>query len=427
MPDKKKHSIQELLRNLILVKKFRVVFGLGISAGLPLMLVFSTVKIWLRREDIDISTIGYFSLLTLPYSINFLWAPLLDNIYIKALGRRRAWIFIAQFGLGVSLLSIGLFDPKSSLMGVIIFTFLISLFSATQDIAVDAYRTEVMNDEEQGIGGSLYVYGYRVGMLLSSGFGLWMVSPETFDLSFAQMYQLMGLFMFLLMGVTFYGTEPAVKIQKAKSFVDAVFVPFKEFFSRDLALTIFFFVLLFKVGDGMASSVYGAYYVDLGFDNKIIAEVTKGIGFFSTMAGLAVGASMMYIFGINRCLVGFGLLQALSTGLFAILPMLMTNLGSKYGLMLIVGFEDFSSGLGTTAMVAFISSMADKRFTATQYALLASLAALGRTLFSGFSGKIVELTSDNPDNLDYTFLFIFCAILAIPGLFLARRIQKLAI
>jgi PAT family beta-lactamase induction signal transducer AmpG len=418
-----KHSFKELVSNLLKVKKFRVVFALGISAGLPLMLVFSVVKIWLRRDGVDISTIGYFSWLTFPYSVNFCWAPLLDNIYSSKLGRRRGWIFLAQFGLSLSMILIGFFNPRTSLLGITLFTFLISFFSATQDIAIDAYRTEIMDDEEQGVGGSLYVYGYRIGMLLSSGVGLSLVDPKSLNITFNQLFQILGCLMFLLTFITYYADEPQVVKEKAKSFFDAVFVPFKEFFTRDFAFTIFFFVLLFKVGDGMASSVYSAYYVDMGFSNLEIGAITKGIGFFSTMAGLAIGASLMYMFGINKCLVGFGFMQAVSTGAFAILPKLMTILGSKTALGIIIGFEDFSSGLGTTAMVAFISSMADKRFTATQYALLASLAALGRTLFSGFSGKIVELTSSNPENLDYTFLFIFCALLAIPGLILARRIQ----
>lgn len=414
MSIKQKHGLKELFTKLLSVKKFRTVFMLGISAGLPLMLVFSTVKIWLRRENIEISTIGYFSWLTIPYSINFLWAPLLDNLYSKLLGRRRGWIFIGQIGLVISLLFMGFFNPNSSLLGITLCTFLISVFSATQDIAIDAYRSEIMDDEEQGIGSSLYVYGYRVGMLLSSGFGLWMVDPDTFNLSFAQMYQIMGLIMLCLLAVTYFADEPTVKVEKAKSFTEAIIIPFKEFFTREMAFTIFFFVFLFKIGDGMASSIYGPYYVDLAFTNKTIAEVTKGIGFISTMSGLAVGASLMYMWGINRCLVLFGLFQAASTAMFSALPLLGST---KLALAFIVGFEDFSSGLGTTAMVAFISSIADKRFTATQYALLASLAALGRTLFSGFSGDIVA-------SIGYSAFFIGCALLAIPGLILAHRIQK---
>ncbi len=408
-----KHSIKDLLSNLT-TKKFRTILFLGISAGLPLMLVFSTVKIWLRREEIDLSTIGYFSWLTIPYSINFLWAPLLDNIYSKKLGRRRGWLYLSQFGLSCSMLLMGFFHPTESLLGIIIMTFLIALFSATQDIAVDAYRTEALSDDEQGIGASLYVYGYRVGMLISSGFGLWMVDPQTLDVSFGQMYQIMGLLMLVLMTNTYFASEPPMLKQDSKGIVQAVFLPFKEFFTREGALIMFFFVLLFKVGDGIAGSMYGTYYVDLEYSNKVIAEVTKGVGFISTMAGLGVGASLMYIWGIRRCLVLFGVLQALSTLFFAFLP----NLGFGYlPLACVVSFEDFSSGLGTTAMVAFISSISNKMYTATQYALLASLAALGRTFFAGFSGDLVK-------SVGYQNFFFFCSFIAIPGLFLAYKISK---
>ncbi len=410
----KKHSFKELIQNLAL-KKFRIVLFLGISAGLPLMLVFSTVKIWLRREGVELETIGYFSWLTIPYSINFLWAPFLDHLYFNKWGRRRTWIYLTQLGLCFSMLFIGFFDPQSGLLSIMICTFLIALFSATQDIAIDAYRREIMTDDEQGIGASLYVYGYRLGMLVSSGFGLWVVDPETLGLSFAQMYQVMGLIMLLLMSVTFFSKEPEKKQIKEKSFIAVVINPFKEFLTRPMAIKMLLFVLFFKLGDGIAGSLYGTFYVDLGYSNKMIAEVTKGVGFLSTMAGLGVGASCMYLWGINRCLLSFGLLQAVSTAAFALLPLI----GKSYlSLALIVSFEDFSSGLGTTASVAFISSITNKYYTATQYALLASLAAFGRTFFSGFAGSLVE-------SIGYQNFFLFCSFIALPGLFLAMEMRKL--
>lgn len=425
----KKHSLKELFFALK-KKKFFVVLMLGISAGLPLMLVASTIKIWLRREEIDIKSIAYMSWLMLPWSFNFLWAPFLDNFFVKKFGRRKTWILISQIGLSLSMLAVSFTNPNESILLLVLSAFFIALSSATQDVAIDAYRREIMDDEEQGIGASLYVYGYRVGMLIASGFGLWIVDPNTWNFSFNQMFILMSLIASLMIIVTLWADEPhAISVNEKKTFNTIVIEPFKEFLTRKLAYTILFFVVFFKFGDGLAGSLYSTFYVDLGFSNKVIAEVTKGIGFFSTMGGLAVGASLIYVLGIFRSLIFFGVLQALSTAMFSLLPMFGT---SWWGLAFVVAFEDFSSGLGTTAMVSFISVMANRRYTATQYALLASLAAIGRTLFSGLAGHAINYFKSFYTHLDqvqmlisgYQIFFIFCAILAIPGLFLAIRIIK---
>lgn len=425
-----KHSFKELVFALR-EKKFFIILMLGFSAGLPIMLVASTIKIWLRREGVDLSNISYLAWLMLPYSFNFLWAPLLDNFYIKKIGRRRTWIFASQICLVLSMICVSMFGPHHSMIFLIISVFGISLSSATQDVAIDAYRRELMSDDEQGVGSALYVYGYRVGMLIASGFGLWSVDPETLNLSFNQMFLLMGVIASLMLIATYFADEPKQSSnEKLKfSFSNAVILPFKEFLTRKKAWTILFFVLFFKFGDGVAGSLLSTFYVDMSYSNKIIAEVTKGIGFFSSMIGLGVGASVIYILGIYRSLVIFGIFQMLSTAFFAILPLFS---GSWIGLALIVGFEDFSSGLGTTAMVAFMSVMADKRFTATQYALLASLAAIGKTIFSGFAGNLIqyiqtyskELSVHDSLIISYQVFFVFCSVLAIPGLILAVRIIK---
>lgn len=424
-----KHSFKELLLSLK-KKKFFVILMFGISAGLPLMLVASTVKIWLRREGLDLKSISYISWLMIPWSINFLWAPLLDNFFLKKIGRRKSWIILAQLGLGISLFTISTSSPHSSITLLCMSALAIAIFSATQDVAIDAYRREIMSDDEQGIGASLYVYGYRIGMLIASGFGLWIVDPETWNFSFNQMFFLMGCLCFFMILVSLWASEPkAVQDNSVKNFTTIVIDPFKEFLTRKLAFTVLFFVVLFKFGDGVASSLYGAFYVDMGFTNKIIAEVTKGIGFASTMAGLAVGASVIYLLGIFRCLIIFGLFQAMSTAFFAMLPILGA---SWWGLAAIVAFEDFSSGLGTTAMVSFLSVMANRRYTATQYALLASLAAIGRTFFSGFAGHLIDFFKSLGSGVEeqaqlmlgYQYFFIFCGLLAIPGLILALKIIR---
>ena len=425
----KKHSFKELLLALK-KKKFFIILMFGISAGLPLMLVASTVKIWLRRSDIDIKSISYMSWLMLPWSFNFLWAPFLDNFFIKKFGRRRTWIALSQLGLATSMAAISFTNPNDNIFYLALCAFGIAVSSATQDVAIDAYRREIMEDDEQGIGASLYVYGYRVGMLIASGFGLWIVDPNTWNFSFNQMFLVMSVIALLMLLATFWADEPVAEhVAEKKTLHTVVIEPFKEFLTRKLAFTILFFVFFFKFGDGVASSLYSTFYVDMGYSNKVIAEVTKGIGFFSSMAGLAVGASVIYVLGIFRSLIIFGTLQALSTAMFAILPIFGA---SWWSLAFVVAFEDFSSGLGTTAMVSFLSVMANRRYTATQYALLASLAAIGRTFFSGFAGHAIDLfkglfssTSESMQLMgSYQLFFIFCGLLAIPGLVLALRIIK---
>jgi PAT family beta-lactamase induction signal transducer AmpG len=423
----KKHSLKDLLTALK-KKRFFVVFILGMSAGLPIMLVASALKIWLRREGIELSTVGFISWLMVPYSFNFLWAPLLDNFFVQKFGRRRSWILFGQLGIGLSLFLISISSPTASLTFLVLSGVLMAFFSATQDVAIDAYRREIMDDEEQGIGAALYVYGYRLAMLYANGFGVWIVDKETWDWSFNQMFLLMAITAIVLSAITFFADEPRAESHEGeKSLHTMVVLPFKEFLTRKMAFTILFFIFLFKFGDGVASSMYSTYYVDLGYTNKVIAEVTKVFGSVSGFVGLAVGASIVYMVGIFRSLILFGVFQALSTAAFALLPILGKGL---IPLGVVVFFEDFSSALGTIAMVSFMSVMADKRFTATQYALLASLAAMGRTIFSGFAGALIEWIQGFyavPEEAlipSYQYFFVICGVIAIPGLLLALRIIK---
>ena len=323
-------------------------------------------------------------------------------------------MLITQMGIISSLIFIGLGNPKISISYLAATGFLLCFFSATQDIAVDAYRREILPDEELGIGASLGVYGYRVGMLVASGLGLWVVDPKTLNFSFNQTFFIMAIFMLVGVIATFICTEPKIREEPPNTLKKAVIEPFKEFFTRPYALWILLFILFFKIGDSLAGSILGAFYVDMGFDNKTIGEVAKGIGFISSMVGLFLGGWLIYTRGIYRSLWVFGVLQSLSTAFICSL----TFHATKLTLTQVVAFEDLSSGMGTAALIAFMAWLTNTRFTATQYALFSSLASFGRTFISGFSGKIVEHTS-------YFQFFLLCAFLAIPGLLLLFKMKKL--
>jgi len=408
----KDHQFIDLLRALK-NKRMLMVLLLGFSSGLPIMLLYSSIKIWMRREGADLSSIGYLSWMTVPYTFNFLWSFLLDRFIPNKMGRRRSWLLLMQLGIVSALIMLGLADAKLSMSYIACAGFLLCVFSATQDIAIDAYRREILPDDELGIGSSIGVYGYRIGMLVASGLGLWVVDEKTWGFSFQQMFFMMALFMSVGIVTTFLCDEPEIAGEAPDTIGKAVLGPLKDFFGRDYAVWILCFIVMFKMGDSIAGAMLGPYYVDMGFDNKTIAEVTKGIGFISSMIGLFLGGWLVFKVGIYRGLWFFGLLQALSTGLISLLTFYPS---STLMLTFIVAFEDLSSGMGTTAMVAFMASMTNRRFTATQYALFASLASFGRTFLSGFSGHLIELTS-------YFHFFILCSVLAIPGLLILIKMR----
>ena len=390
-----------------------IVFLLGFSSGLPIMLLYSSLKIWMRREGVDLTTIGHLSWITIPYSFNFMWSFLLDRFIPLKIGRRKSWLLLTQVGLVATLVFMSFGDPKISTAYLVFVGILLCFFSATQDIAVDSYRREILPDNELGIGASIGVYGYRVGMLMASGVGLWVVDPKTLGFSFNQMFLLMAACMVVGIAATFFCEEPKAVSSPQGTFIQAVIGPFKEFMKRPYAFWILFFILMFKMGDSVAGSMLGAYYVDMGFDNKTIAEITKGIGFISSMVGLFIGGWFIFKVGIYQSLWVFGFLQAISTALLS----LLTFNATKICLTVVIAFEDMSSGMGTAALVAFMAGMTNRQFTATQYALLSSLASFGRTFVSGFSGNIIESTS-------YFQFFILCCLFAIPGLFLLFKIRK---
>jgi PAT family beta-lactamase induction signal transducer AmpG len=398
-------------------KKMLIVFFLGFSSGLPLLLTGGTLKTWLARENVDISTIGYFSWVGLSYSLKFIWAPLLDRFTLFPLGRRKSWMIFTQMALMASIASLGFFNPKVSIEIMAAIAVLIAFFSATQDIAIDAFRREYLKEEELGLGSSMNMYGYRIAMLLSGGVGIGLVGSSTIDLTWNQLYLVMAAFMSIGIAFTFWAPEPAVSTaDQPKTLRSAVIDPFKEFLTRENALIILSFVFLFKLGDALSGAMLNPFYVQMGYSNEDIGLIAKTFGLASSLVGLFIGGVIIYSIGILRSLWIFGILQALSTATFA----LITYTGpEKWALAVAVIFEDISSGMGSAAFVAYLAALTNKKYTATQYAILSSLATVGRNFFSGFTGGMVK-------SLGWEYFFYTCGFIAIPGLIMLLIVSRAA-
>ncbi len=382
---------------------------MGFSSGLPLLLTGSVLQAWMTDEGVDLGTIGLFALVGLPYTLKFLWAPLTDRYCLPFFGRRRGWLISIQLILMASIAALGWTEPAVSTLGVAVAAWLVTFFSASQDIVIDAYRREALSDRELGLGASLYVNGYRVGMLLASGGGLIMAD----FMSFTLVYQLMALTMLVGIVTTVFAPEPDIHADTPTTLRQAVIQPFVDYFRRPDAVLILVFILLYKVGDTMASNMTTPFYLAIGFSKSEIGAVVKLFGFWATIIGGVAGGIIMLRTGIYRALWGFGILQALSTAGFAVLAQVGYHLPLLAG---VIAFENLSAGMGTAAFVAFMASLTDKRFTATQYALLSSLMGVPRVIVAAPTGYFAEW-------LGWTVFFTACALIAIPGLLLLTRFR----
>ncbi|MEE9165799.1 MAG: AmpG family muropeptide MFS transporter [Nitrospinota bacterium] len=391
----------------ILSRRMLVSFVMGFASGLPLLLTISVLQAWMKDEGVDLSVIGLMALVGLPYTLKFLWAPLLDRFTLPFLGRRRGWLLVAQITLIVSIAGLGFTNPSNNPWLVAIAAFLVTFFSASQDIVIDAYRREDLADEELGLGSSLYVNGYRLGMLLASGGGLILADVT----SFRAVYLTMASCMSVGVITTLLTPEPEVPAGSPKSLKEAVIDPFKEYLSRTGALWMLAFILFYKIGDTMASAMTIPFYLDIGFSKTEIGTVVKLFGFWATIVGSLAGGIFILRYDINRSLWIFGFLQAISTAGFTVLSYIGHNIPA---LAVVVAFENFSAGLGTSAFVAFMASLTNKKFTATQYALLSSLMGVPRVFASAPTGFMAEA-------MGWSSFFIFCALIAIPGMLLLLK------
>lgn len=389
---------------MIFSRQMMVSFIMGFACGLPLLLTISVLQAWMKEEGVDLTIIGLFALVGLPYTLKFLWAPFLDRFIPPFLGRRRGWMLIAQIFLMASIAGLALTSPRDNPWIVAVAAMLVTFFSASQDIVVDAYRREDLTDEELGLGSSFYINGYRIGMLLASGGGLIMAD----FMSFKAVYLIMAAC--LLPGVltTIFTPEPEITGGTPASMREAVFNPLIEYFSRNGALWMLVFILFYKIGDTMASAMTTPFYLDIGFSKTEIGAVVKLFGFWATIAGGLIGGVTMLRMGINRSLWVFGFLQAISTAGFAVLAWTGYNIPLLAG---VIAFENLSAGMGTAAYVAFMASITDKRFTATQYALLSSLMGIPRVIASAPTGFFAK-------HMGWMGFFVFCTLIAIPGMLL---------
>lgn len=398
LPDKHRNMLKTVFS-----RRMFTALIMGFACGLPLLLTKGVLQAWMTREHIDLSLIGLTNLLAVPYSVKFLWAPFFDRFTLSFLGRRRGWLLVAQIALMLAIAVMGLSNPRISPLIMIIAALLVTFFSASQDIVVDAYRREDLADEELGLGSALYVLGYRIGMLLSSGGGLIMAD----HMSFNTVYLIIAACMAPAVLTTLLTPEPGVA-EKPGTLREAVIDPLVEYFSRREALWMLAFILMYKIGDIMASNITTPFYIDIGFSLTEIGTVTKLLGFWAIIAGASLGGVMMLRLGINRSLWVFGFLQAVSTAGFAVLAHIGYSIPA---LAAVIGFENLSAGMGTAAFMAFMASITNKKFTATQYALLTSFMAFGRDVLSSPTGFLAK-------HMGWENFFIGCALIAVPGMLL---------
>lgn len=381
-----------------------VAFIMGFACGLPLLLTISVLQAWMKEEGVDLTVIGLMALVGLPYTLKFAWAPFLDRFTLPFLGRRRGWLLVAQIALMLSIVGLGSTNPGKVPWIVAFAAFLVTFFSASQDIVVDAYRREDLADEELGLGSSLYVNGYRIGMLLASGGGLIMAD----HMPFSRVYLIMAACLIPGIITTLLAPEPAPVAGTPKTVKEAVVSPVVEYFSRTGAIWMLAFILFYKIGDTMASAMTTPFYLDIGFTKTEIGSIVKLFGFWAIIIGNLTGGVIILKLGISRSLWVFGFLQAISTAGFAFLAMIGHQISLLAG---VIAFENLSGGMGTAAFVAFMASITNKKFTAMQYALLTSLMGVPRVFASASTGFLAKY-------IGWESFFIICTLIAIPGMLL---------
>lgn len=387
---------------VIFSRRMFVSFLMGFACGLPLLLTSTVLQAWMKEEGVDLTLIGLMALVGLPYTLKFLWAPFLDRFTLSFLGRRRGWLLVAQMALVFAIAGLGLTNPVQNPVIMVIAALLVTFFSASQDIVVDAYRREDLADEELGLGSTFYINGYRIGMLLASGGGLILAD----HISFTAVYLIMAACMLPAIMTTLLTSEPVISAGTPKTLREAIVEPLVEYFSREKAGLVLAFILLYKIGDTMASAITTPFYLDIGFSKTEIGAVVKLFGFWATIAGSLIGGVLMLRIGINRSLWIFGFLQAISTAGFALLAHIGRSVPVLSG---VIAFENLTGGMGTAAYAAFMGSITNKKFTATQYALLSSLMGVPRVLASAPTGFLAK-------HMGWEHFFIFCVFIALPGM-----------
>lgn len=388
-------------------RKMLVLTLLGFTSGLPLFLTGQTLAGWMRVEGLDLKTIGAFSLVALPYSLKFAWAPFFDRYTPPILGRRRGWLVITQVALLVAIAAMSLHDPRRSLQMLAINAVFIAFFSASQDIVADAYRTDVLAEREMGAGAAIFVVGYRVALLASGSLAFILADR----MPWPAVYLALSSFMVIGIVATIWAPEPAPRGEPPQSFAEAVVLPFREFFQRAGVRTAFLvlaFIVLYKLPDSLTITLSTPFLIDLGFSQTDIGAIKGGLGIVATVIGAIAGGTLVAKLGINRSLWIFGVLQAASNLAYYALALA----GREYPLLVgAILVENFCMGMVSSGFVAFLMSMCSSRFSATQYALLSSLTGVGRDVLVAPAGAVAESTG-------WATFFLITVIAAVPGLLL---------
>lgn len=400
-------------------KRMLITFLLGFSGGLPLMLTITTLQAWVSKAGLDVATIGLFALVGIPYSLKFLWAPFIDAYSLPFLTHRRGWMVLTQAGLFAATVALSFLDPLTQLPLLSLVALCVAFFSASQDIVIDAYRTEIITDKaEFGAGASTYITGYRIAMLVSGGVALIIADAQGFTVAYITMavLNLVGMVTILL------APEPNVpKKTTVPTFKESVTLPFIEFFQRQGAMEILIFIMVYKLSTLMATALTTKFLIDLQYSLTSIGSVNKVAGLIATIAGTLAGGSLMVKLGLKRSLWIFGVIQAMVGLTFCLLAFLTTHGGTghyrEFWLVMIVSMDNFMMGLGTAALTGFMMSIVSRQFTGTQYALLTSVMAVARVILIAHAGKLVEL-------MGWNWFFIATVPLAIPGLLLLSRFDS---
>ncbi|MCK9634815.1 MAG: AmpG family muropeptide MFS transporter [Methylobacter tundripaludum] len=382
----------------------------GFSSGLPLYILIGLLPAWLRSEGVDLKAIGLFALIQLPYTWKFFWAPLFDR-FVPPLGRRRGWLLITQMALLLSIPAFGMLHPDLDLWAIAYLAVVVAFFSASQDIVLDAYRRELLLDAELGLGNAVHVNAYKIAGLIPGSLSLILAD----HLPWSGVFFITALFMLLGVAMTLFVSEPELKNGAPKTLRAAVVEPFQEFIGRNglkSAALILCFIFFYKLGDSMATALATPFYLDMGFSKTEIGLIAKNAGLWPSVVGGLLGGIWMVKLGINRALWIFGLVQMIAILGFAWLALVGHSL---LWLGVVIGIEALGVGLGTAAFVAFIAHATHPLYTATQFALFTSLAAVPRTFANAATGYLVEW-------FGWVAFFLFCFVIAIPGMLLLFKV-----
>ncbi len=408
--------------------EFRVflILLLGFSSGLPLLLVYGTLSAWLHDEGVSLTVIGWFSVASSAYALKFLWAPLVDRcplpVLTGLLGQRRSWLLLSQGFVIVSILMLGGTDPAADLAWTALWAVVLAFSSATQDIVVDAYRIEILDEERMGAGAANYVVGYRIATF-ASGAGALIIADQA---GWFSAYAVMAGLVAVGIMATLIGPEPARRVEeKGATRTDrvavvldilhrAVWMPFVEFMTRQNWAAILLFIALYKYGDALLGVMANPFYLDIGFSKTEVGLVTKGFGLAATLVGGIVGGIAVARYGTLKALLIGGILQAASNGVFA----LQAWIGPELPMLFVtIGIENLTGGIGTIAFVAYLSGLCNIAYTATQFALLSSLMAFTRTVLASGGGWLA-------DQIDWVSYFLLTGLAAIPGLLMLLWLMK---